>query len=104
MSKYFPGNNERPPIRQIDILALQLEALVASKNYTDALSCLRELAIKAPDWSLKGLVERPVIEKLARESHIDFESLWKSGRKRINIEDETTHSDYEEEIQEEVEM
>ena len=76
-----------------------VEALVLSNQYSDALAALRELVAKVPDWSSRGLVEKRLIEKLAEECGIDFDSIWESGRRQRN-EQEDGEYDVEEEIQE----
>lgn len=82
-----------------------VEALIATNQYSDALSALRELAIKVSDWSARGLVERSLVARLAQECGIDFSAMWDSGRRRpgqmVNNGDENGDLD-EDEIQEEM--
>lgn len=59
-----------------------VEALIRSNQFADGLSALRELALRAPDWSSSGLVDRALVERLAKECHVDFEQLWNSGRRK----------------------
>lgn len=86
-----------------------MEALIASELYTESLSCLREIAVKVPNWSSKNLVERTSIEKLAHECGIDFDTLWRSrpnnrggGGGDGGDNDDSNDGEYEEEIQEEI--
>lgn len=79
-----------------------MEALIRSNQFSDGLSALRDLALKVNDWSSRGLVERPLIERLSLECGIDFDSIWNSG-KRSNVANNDNEDDpEEEEIQEEM--
>jgi intraflagellar transport protein 140 len=106
--KNMLAQKEKLPARHGDILGLLVEAQISSKQYPDALSSLRELALKQPDWSSKETVERSLIERLAFESGIEFNTLWNSGRRQLTKQDsfEQTDidddSDEEDEIEEEV--
>lgn len=73
---------ERPPIRQSDVHGFLVEALIRSNQFSDGLIALRELALKAPDWSSSGLVDRTLVERLANECNVDFEQMWNSGRRK----------------------
>lgn len=89
------------PVRHADIQAFLVEALVGSNQFSDALSALRELAVKAPDWSSRGLVERSLIEKLSHECGVDFDAMWNSGRRKYDRADEDSEDNgVEEDIQE----
>jgi intraflagellar transport protein 140 len=104
-SKQMLEAPERPPIRHADILAVMIQSLIATSEYTDALAWLKELTKKAPDWSSRELVEKRSIERLAYESGIDFSTLWSSGSRAKVLESfEDNNDEDEDEIQEEVEM
>lgn len=94
---------ERPPVRAIHVQAILVEALIRTRQYSDALNALRQLSIKSNDWSYKGLLERPLIEKLAHECGIEFNTIWNMGRQNIPNTEETNENDGEDEIQEEIE-
>lgn len=93
---------ERPPVRIIHVQAILIEALIRTRQYSDAMNVLRDLSTKSSDWSFKGLLEKPLIEKLAHECGVEFNMLWNLGRKAVGNEesDETTADD---DIQEEIE-
>lgn len=92
---------ERAPIRAIHIEAILIEALIRNRRYPEAMEALKELSSKSTDWSYKGLIEKPLIEKLAHESGVEFSTIWNMGRQDITNGDET--SETEDEIQEEIE-
>lgn len=88
-------------MRHTDIQAFLVEALVGSNQFSDALSALRELALKAPNWSSRGLVERSLIEKISHECGVDFDAMWNSGRRKYDHTDEDNEDNVvEEDIQE----
>lgn len=103
--------NERPPIRFADVMVLQFRALMATKQFGDALAVLRDLTRRTPDWSVRGLIEREMIERLAVESDLSFESIWSAGDGRYKKQSSATAARVatsdgdmlEEEIEEEVE-
>lgn len=65
---------------------------------------MRELALKAPDWSSSGLVDRALVERLANECHVDFEQMWNSGRrKRRNADGHVTADGFDDEDEDVVE-
>lgn len=92
---------ERAPIRAIHIQAILIEALIRNRRYPEAMEALEELSSKSHDWSYKGLLEKPLIEKLAHESGVEFSTLWNMGRQDIVNGDDTSEND--DEIQEEIE-
>lgn len=92
---------ERAPIRAIHIEAILIEALIRNRRYPEAMEALEELSSKSHDWSYKGLLEKPLIEKLAHESGVEFSTLWNMGRQDIVNGDDTSEND--DEIQEEIE-
>ncbi|KAH8412279.1 hypothetical protein KR009_000984 [Drosophila setifemur] len=71
---------ELPPIRHAHILAMLIRALVYAKQYTEAGRALKELAVKDNSWSSSGLVDRGVVQKIAKECDLDFDLIWNSGR------------------------
>lgn len=95
---------ERAPIRQSDVHGFLVEALIRSNQFNDGLLALRELAVKAPDWSSSGLVDRALVERLANECHVDFEQMWNSGRrKRRNADGQETADGFDDEDEDVVE-
>lgn len=81
-----------------------MEALIRSNQYNDGLVALRELALKVPDWSSSGLVDRALVERLAKECHVDFEQMWNGGRrKRRNANGEETADAFDDEDEDVVE-
>ena len=79
---------------------------MSSKQYPEALQTLRELSLKQPDWSIREIVDRALIEKLSFETGVDFNTLWSSGRRQLRKQssiDQTDDEDDEEEIEEQVE-
>lgn len=92
---------ERPPIRAIHIEAILIEALIRNRRYTEAMDALKSLSSKSTDWSYKGLLEKPLIEKLAHECGVEFSTIWNMGRQDITNGSETSEND--DEIQEEIE-
>lgn len=99
--------NERPPVRFIHIQAILVEAMIRAKQYSDALNVLRQLSTKSSDWSYRGLLEKPLIEKLAHECGIEFNMLWNLGRRTTSTDEQTDANagddDDGDEIQEEIE-
>lgn len=71
--------SERPPVRYSDVMVLLFEAFMATKQFQEALTLLRDLTRRVPDWSLRGLIGRELIERLAEESELSFESIWSAG-------------------------
>lgn len=100
--------SERPPVRFADVLVLQFRALMSAKQFSDALTVLRDLTRRTPDWSARGLIEREMIERLAVESDLSFESVWSAGDGRYKKQSSAAAASDsgevpEEEIEEEVE-
>lgn len=91
----------RPPVRSIHIQAILIESQIRNRQYPDALAELKQLSNQSSDWSYKGLLERPLIEKLAHECGIEFSTIWNMGRQVESNGDDT--SDNGDEIQEEIE-
>lgn len=94
---------ERPPVRVIHLQAILIEALIRTKQYTEALDYLRQLTAKSSDWSYKGLIEKPLIEKLAHECGIEFSVLWNLGRQSVPGNEQPSDDTGEDDIQEEIE-
>lgn len=96
---------ERPPVRAIHIMAMLIESLIKTRQYNEALHSLRDLSAKSSDWSYKGLLEKPLVEKLATECGIEFSSIWNNDRKRVLDRSESPADDngIAEEIQESIE-
>ncbi|XP_031624107.1 intraflagellar transport protein 140 homolog isoform X2 [Contarinia nasturtii] len=92
---------ERPPVRAIHVQAILIEALIRNRRYPEAMEALEDLSSKSTDWSYKGLLEKPLIEKLAHEMNVEFSTIWNMGRQDIANGDETSEND--DEIQEEIE-
>lgn len=93
--------SERPPVRAIHIQAILIESLIRNRQYEEALGVLRQLSEKSNDWSYKGLLERPLIEKLAHECGVEFNTIWNMGRQAAYNDDDKSEND--DEIQEEIE-
>ncbi|BFF95614.1 intraflagellar transport protein 140 homolog [Drosophila madeirensis] len=71
---------ELPPIRHSHILAMLVRALVYAKQYPEAGRALKELAVKDNSWSSSGLLDRALVQKVAKECDLDFNLIWNSGR------------------------
>ncbi|KAH8409514.1 hypothetical protein KR222_007700 [Zaprionus bogoriensis] len=71
---------ELPPIRHSHILAMLVRALVYAKQFPEAGRALKELAVKDNSWSASGLVDRALVQRVAKECDLDFELIWNSGR------------------------
>ncbi|XP_055383288.1 intraflagellar transport protein 140 homolog [Condylostylus longicornis] len=96
---------ERPPIRQSDILAMLVQALAYSKLYVEAVGALRELALKDPAWSSRGLLDKQLVQKIAKECDMDFEAIWASGYRHLQTDEDQNPENLNdaEEIQEHIE-
>lgn len=92
---------ERPPVRSIHVQAILIEALIQNHQYDEALTSLKDLSSKSTDWSYKGLLEKPLIEKLAHECNVEFSELWNMGRQDVSNDIDSTEN--EDDIQEEIE-
>ncbi|EDW03430.1 intraflagellar transport protein 140 homolog [Drosophila grimshawi] len=71
---------EQPPIRHSHILAMLVRALVYAKQFPEAGRALKELAVKDNSWSASGLVDRALVQRVAKECDLDFDLIWNSGR------------------------
>ncbi|KAH8393888.1 hypothetical protein KR215_005842 [Drosophila sulfurigaster] len=74
------GKPEVPPIRHAHILAMLVRALVNAKQFPEAGRALKELAVKDNSWSASGLVDRALVQRIAKECDLDFDLIWNSGR------------------------
>ncbi|XP_017021858.1 intraflagellar transport protein 140 homolog [Drosophila kikkawai] len=74
---------ELPPIRHAHILAMLVRSLVYAKQYPEAGRALKELAVKDNSWSASGLVDRGIVQKIAKECDLDFDRIWNSGRQVV---------------------
>lgn len=101
--------SERPPVRYSDVILMLFSAFMATKQFEEALTLLRDLTRRVPDWSARGLIEREMIERLAEESYLSFESIWSAGDGRYKKQQQQEarkaeeEDDGDEEIEEEVE-
>lgn len=97
--------SERPPVRSVHVQAILVEALIRNRRYPEAMEALKEMSTKSTDWSYKGLLEKPLIEKLAHECGVEFSTIWNMGRHEITNVDESSENDddIQDEIQEEIE-
>ncbi|XP_067639118.1 intraflagellar transport protein 140 homolog isoform X2 [Eurosta solidaginis] len=93
---------ETPPIRQADILAMLVRALGYSKQWAEAGRALKELAMKDNGWSTVGLVDKALVQRIAKECNLDFDIIWNSGRRRVNVNGTESDLDRDEEIEEEL--
>lgn len=57
-----------------------VRALVYAKQYPEAGRALKELAVKDTSWSASGLLDRGIVQKIAKECDLDFDLIWNSGR------------------------
>lgn len=57
-----------------------VRALVYAKQFPEAGRALKELAVKDNSWSASGLVDRALVQRVAKECDLDFELIWNSGR------------------------
>lgn len=100
------SQDQLTPASYSDILALLIESQISLKQFTEALTSLKELSIKQPDWSTREIIDRSLIEKLAVELNIDFNTLWNTGRhpfkKQLSI-DQTDDEEQDDEEDEEIE-
>lgn len=93
---------EMPPIRQSDIMALLVRALTHAKQYNEAARVLKELAIREPGWSSMGILEKALIQKIANECNLDFNTMWKPSMKQFHGHNHDEDSDEGEEIEEKI--
>lgn len=71
------------------------------------MGCFRELNKKVPDWIYRNLIEKGLVEKLAHETGIEFDTLWQDGnsnekKSMDSVRKMTDDEEYYEEIQEEL--
>ncbi|TMW42572.1 hypothetical protein DOY81_012348 [Sarcophaga bullata] len=90
---------EMPPIRQSDIIALMVRALTYTKQYNEAAKALKELTLREPGWSGTGILEKSLVQKIAKECNLDFNTIWKpihAVRANDNAESEDDQDDIQE--------
>lgn len=73
---FFLVKPEVPPVRQSDILALMVRALSYTKQYNEAAKALKELAMRDPNWSSSGILEKSLVQKISKECNLDFNTIW----------------------------
>lgn len=96
--------NERPPVRYSDVMVLLFKALMATRQFPEALAQLRDLTRLVADWSVRGLIDREMIQRLSSEMDLPFESVWSAGDGRFKRQVVGEGADGgEEEIEEQVE-
>lgn len=96
--------NERPPVRYSDVMVLLFKALMATRQFPEALAQLRDLTRLVADWSVRGLIDREMIQRLSSEMDLPFESVWSAGDGRFKRQLVGEGADGgEEEIEEQVE-
>lgn len=77
-----------------------VRALAYSKQWAEAGRALKELALKDNAWSTIGLVDKALVQKIAKECDLDFDIIWNSGRRLVNIKENEDDQDNEDEIEE----
>ncbi|KAM7350819.1 intraflagellar transport protein rempA [Cochliomyia hominivorax] len=90
---------EMPPIRQSDIIVLMVRALTYTKQYNEAAKALKELTMREPNWSSSGVLDKSLVQKIAKECNLDLNTIWKPiyGSGNNNGEDsEEDHEDIQE--------
>ncbi|XP_062537441.1 intraflagellar transport protein 140 homolog [Armigeres subalbatus] len=93
-----------PPVRVWDLLALLVECLVSTSQYSEALYYLKQLAQKKSDWYQQELIEKTLLDKLVAETGINLEPYVSVSRVQRPLTSSTVTIDSdEEEIQEEFE-
>ncbi|XP_055586637.1 intraflagellar transport protein 140 homolog [Uranotaenia lowii] len=91
-----------PPIRVWDLLAMLIECLVSTSQYSEALFYLKQLVQKKSDWYQQELIEKALLDKLVIETGINLEPYVTQGRVQRPLTSSTVTMDSEEEeIQEE---
>ncbi|XP_058442990.1 intraflagellar transport protein 140 homolog isoform X2 [Malaya genurostris] len=94
-----------PPVRIWDLLALLVECLVSTSQYSEALFYLKQLAQKKIDWYQQDLIERSLLDKLVAETGINLEPYANPGKVQRPLTSSTvTMNSDEEEIQEEFDV
>jgi len=66
--------------QMIPLLLTLLVVLVYAKQFSEAGRALKELAVKDNSWSASGLVDRALVQRVAKECDLDFDLIWNSGR------------------------
>ncbi|XP_058813913.1 intraflagellar transport protein 140 homolog [Topomyia yanbarensis] len=93
-----------PPVRIWDLLALLVECLVSTSQYSEGLFYLKQLAQKKLDWYQQELIEKSLLDKLVAETGINLEPYANPGRVQRPLTSSTvTMNSDDEEIQEEFE-
>ncbi|EAT45838.1 AAEL002943-PA [Aedes aegypti] len=93
------------PVRVWDLLALLVECLVSTSQYSEALYYLKQLAQKKSDWYQQEMIERTLLDKLVAETGINLEPYVSAARVQRPLTSSTVTIDSdEEEIQEEFEQ
>ncbi|XP_073829627.1 intraflagellar transport protein 140 homolog [Musca autumnalis] len=88
---------EMPPIRQSDIIALLIRALTNTKQYNEAAKALKELSVRDPGWCSSGILEKSLVQRIAKECNLDFDLIWKPTQSYAMDNDDDSD---QEEIQE----
>lgn len=88
-----------PPIRQADIIALLVRALTYTKQFNEAAKALKELSLRDPGWSSSGVLDKTIVQRIAKECNLDFDSIWKTHYRSAAEYGEDSDGD-QEEIQE----
>ena len=92
---------EMPPIRQSDIIALMVRALTYTKQYNEAAKALKELTLREPGWSATGILEKSLVQRIAKECNLDFNTIWKPIHSaRANADADAESEDDQDDIQE----
>ncbi|XP_013113218.2 intraflagellar transport protein 140 homolog [Stomoxys calcitrans] len=68
---------EMPPIRQSDIIAMLVRALTYTKQYNEAAKALKELSLRDPGWCSSGVLDKSLVQRIAKECNLDFDLIWK---------------------------
>ncbi|XP_075159141.1 intraflagellar transport protein rempA [Haematobia irritans] len=72
---------EMPPIRQSDIIAMLVRALTYTKQYNEAAKALKELSLRDPGWCSSGVLEKSLVQRIAKECNLDFDLIWQPMQK-----------------------
>ncbi|XP_055541505.1 intraflagellar transport protein 140 homolog [Wyeomyia smithii] len=94
-----------PPVQVWDLLAMLIECLISTSQYSEALFHVKTLAQKKIDWYQQELVEKSLLDKLVAETGVNLEPYANPGRVQRPLTSSTvTMESEEEEIQEEFEQ
>lgn len=76
-----------------------VRALTYTKQYNEAAKALKELTLREPNWSATGILEKSLVQKIAKECNLDLNTVWKPiyGTK---TNDGTESDDDQDDIQE----